>query len=120
MLLGENFRQGGFFGDKPDGERIDAVTGVFLSHAFTLEDMSQMSVAPAAADFGSSPVRIGKPLHGIGEMLVKCRPAASRIEFCFRGKKRTITPAANECTFFIEIVIFTRKRRLGAMTDDDG
>ncbi len=58
-------------GDEFDGERVDAVAGVFVCHVFSGKDMTEVSSTISTLDFCPYPIRIGDSFDCIGKVFIK-------------------------------------------------
>ncbi len=107
-----------YFRNEPHGERIHAVTGVFLRQPFPEEDVPEVRRAIHALDFRPRSVGIGDAFHGVRESIVEGWPTAARVEFVRRSVEFDSAATTDVASRFLEIIICARERRFGAFVLD--
>ena len=75
-----------FLRHEPDGQRIDAVPGIFGRHLLAVEDMAQMPAAFCTQNFLAQAIGICLGFNGTRKMVVKAGPTATGVKFCRRGE----------------------------------
>ena len=101
------------------GDRIDAVGGVFRGESFAGEYVAEVGAASGAGDFGALSVRVGGASHGAGQCVVEAGPAASGVEFVGRPIERCAALFAVVGAVGVEGDVFSAERGFGAFVDDD-
>ena len=76
-LLVQDWREFLSFGNKTDGEGIDAMACVFLGQTLAQENMAEVTTTIGTLNFSSSAIGIGHAFDGIRIVFVKAGPAAS-------------------------------------------
>ena len=95
----EHGRQFSAFGDEPNGERVDAVSGIFLGEAFAFEHVAQVAAAVGADDLSAAPVRVLMTFHAARIFFIEAGPTAAGLEFGFSRVERVVaTPADKRAT----------------------
>lgn len=91
---------------------------IFFGQAFAKEDMAEMGIAVGAADFGASAISISQALHGTREIIIECRPTATRIEFRPGIVEGRVAAAAEIGAGSEETVVLAGKRGFGPLSND--
>ena len=93
-----HWRQFPVFGDEPDGEGVDAVTGVLIREAFAFEDVAQVTAAVGADYLRVTPVRILMTHHTARVFFIEAGPTAALIlNLASAGIKWVVAAPANKC-----------------------
>jgi hypothetical protein len=95
------------------------VPRVLRGEALAEEDVPQVAAAGRTLDLDPLTVRVRKPLHRAGDLLVEARPATARVELGVRDIERCVTAAAHVRALLEEVVVLTAERGLRALVNDD-
>ncbi len=95
------------------------MAGIFRRETLTCKDVTQMSVACLADDFGARSIRVGNALDRTGNFLIKTRPAAAGMEFSRRGVEWCVAAATEVRPFDKKIIVLARTWTLGSFVDDN-
>lgn len=118
QLLGRNHRWKRFFaGDEFHRDRIDAVARVLSRQSFALEDMSKMTTAIMANDFGAVAVGVLVAIDRTRDLVIKARPTAMTVELVLGLVKRRIALSADKRPRIPQFCVLAGKGRLGAFAD---
>ena len=87
---------------------------VFLGNTFAFKNVTKMSPAVATKNLDSGAICINLTSDCPLNLIVKSGPAAVRLEFIFRAVQWLLTLTTDVASGLKVIVVFARKRALGA------
>jgi CheY-like chemotaxis protein len=96
------------------------VARVAFRQSLSFKDMAEVTIAVSAADFGAPSIWIGEAFYCIGKILVKSRPAATRIKFRLGIVERSMTAATEIGAGREERIVLSGKRSFCPAGFDDG
>lgn len=105
-------------GDEEKGNGVHAVPYVLWGEPLAFEDVPEMPPAPSALDLGPFSIRVRKTADGSRDLIIKARPAATRIEFALGAVQRGPALAAHVGPRGVVILVLSRKRGFRPLLKD--
>jgi hypothetical protein len=100
--------------NKADGERINAVAGVFFRKALALKDMPKVALAVGTDDFNAAHAKVVVFVaqYGTGNFVVERGPPATAVKLVFRLIEGSVAAAADKSPRCFVVPIFAGKGAL--------